>query len=192
MDFFTLIKVTAVGFTALMVFVMTVSWLLSKFRKKKVHYGSNKPLKKPGSKTRAQATPYSNSPAPASPSPAPAARQPQPAMQVKVPDHMLVQRPVMQIYNQQAQMAKQRTIETVYNVRSYIPMNPPRERFQIINAQQPELRKMQIDDARAGQRPSYVPRPVRPQQGISPSGSGLLKNYASGKDRLNKLNFALV
>lgn len=186
MDFFSLIKLTAVGFTILMVTVMTVSWLLSKFRKKKVHYGSSKPIRKPASKTRAEATPYSGGPSPAQ------VKSSQPANQVKVPEQLLVQRPVMQIYNQQSQMAKQRTIETVYNVRSYIPMNPPRERFQVINAQQPELRKIQLADIKMEQRSSYVPRPIRPQQTVSPASSGLLKNYASGKDRLNKLNFALV
>ncbi|GMU85590.1 MAG: hypothetical protein AMXMBFR48_08320 [Ignavibacteriales bacterium] len=191
MDFFSLIKITAIGFTVLMATVMTVSWLLSKFRKKKVHYGSNKPVRKPSSKTRAQATPYSGGSTPAQ-TPAQAVRQHQPVMQVQVPDQLLVQRPVMQVYNQQAQMAKQRTIETVYNVRSYIPMNPPRERFQVINAQQPELRKIQLVDVRMEQRPSYVPRPVRPQQAVSGTGSNLLKNYASEKDRLNKLNFGLV
>lgn len=190
MDFFSLIKLTALWFTILMVTVMTISWILSKFRKKKVHYGGKKSHNKPSAKTRAQANPYSGNAAPQKP--APAARQPQPAMQVQVPDQLLVQRPVMQIYNQQAQMAKQRTIETVYNVRSYIPMNPPRERFQVINAQQPELRKIQLADVRMEQRPSYVPRPVRPQQPVSPTGSSLLKNYASDKDRLNKLNFGLV
>lgn len=183
MDFFTIIKLTATWFTIFIVVVGTVSYIVSKFRKKPMKYGSNATArrKKTLANTAAPASPYTPGP-----------HQGQKVNQIQVNNQAMVARGQNYNYSDQAAMAKQRTQESAYNIRSYTP-SAPRERFQIINAQQPELRKIQLDNRRPAERPLYMPRPKRPVD-RNPEGrpSDILKAYAAKNDRLNKLNFTLA
>lgn len=184
MDFFSIIKLTATWFTIFMVVVGTVSYIISKLRKKPVKYGNQGVVRK--KKTVAQGSANAAEYAPGH-------HNGQKANQVPVNQQAMVARSQNYNYQQQAAMAKQRTQESAFNIRSYTP-SAPRERFQVINAQQPELRKIQLMNVRQPERPLYMPRPKRPvdqnQSGGRPAD--ILKAYAGKNDRLNKLNFTLA